>query len=512
LANCKDVAAFLSQVQSRNVSTRLPEPDLAELERLSLIRLVAADQFQQLSQEIQGLVPTQQVIARETAQRAQLATQVRDESRKTHSILFHLEGQEKRQAETAKESQDEAALRSLDADLSARERQFADLMAKRSMLDTLTPFDGRYVALTGVGALALRDLGVRLYRVSDLDFRSYWTQSQQVEGELEGIAAQSASYMGGLVPALPQVDRSYLWAISIGLAKSGGDPGMRAGTFLRSYSQIGRLTPNEENRLMAAEILTAANRPLTETLPAIAQLAEAARKLRVPNESALGVGAILLMGQRGDGTFATDTLPRFLQMTRSYESAALLAVVNRPFDELSGRFNSMRSTFGGWGFQPSEDVELSSAYLAVSDLPLEGVTGKLAILTRGMAMYLQYPLVAASILAAVPVLEANETLSLLERAYEIIGQRTGPMSQAELICLAVRMVHGIKIASVDELDTTARAAPAATAARPTGFYYPRGPGFFFLPLIVTHGAYYSTFSGVGGVHPGHVHAVGGFAG
>jgi hypothetical protein len=188
-------------------------------------------------------------------------------------------------------------------------------------------------------------------------------------------------------------------------------------------------------------------------------------------------------------------------------------VVNRPFDELSGRFHSMRSMFGGWGFQPSEDVELSSAYLAVSELPLEGVTGKLAILTRGMAMYLQYPLVAASILAAVPVLEANETLSLLERAYEVIGQRTGPMSQAELICLAVRMVHGIKIASVDELDATARAAPAAaTAARPTGFYYPRGPGFFFLPLIVTHGAYYSTFSGVGGLHPGHVHAVGGFAG
>jgi hypothetical protein len=108
-------------------------------------------------------------------------------------------------------------------------------------------------------------------------------------------------------------------------------------------------------------------------------------------------------------------------------------------------------------------------------------------------------------------MEANETLSLLERAYELLGQRTGPMSQAELICLAVRLIHGIRVRSVDELDATARAAPAAATGAARA-YYPVGPRWFFVPLIVTHGAYYSTFSGFGGPHPGHVHAVGGFAG
>jgi len=77
-----------------------------------------------------------------------------------------------------------------------------------------------------------------------------------------------------------------------------------------------------------------------------------------------------------------------------------------------------------------------------------------------------------------------------------------------LICLAVRMVHGVRPQTIQNLDTTATAAPAAAGA---GYYY--GPRFFFVPILVAHGAYYSTFSGVGGAHPGHAHfGTGGFTG
>ena len=164
--------------------------------------------------------------------------------------------------------------------------------------------------------------------------------------------------------------------------------------------------------------------------------------------------------------------------------------------------------FASWGYEPSEDVELSSAYLTVSELPVEGVSTKLAIISKGLHAYLQYPLVASAILAAIPVLEANETLNILEQAYEIVGRRAMPMTPPELICLAVRMVHGVRPQTIQSLDTTATPT-ASSAAR--GYYY--GPGFFFVPIFIAHGAYYSTYSGIGGAHPGHAHfAAGGFTG
>jgi hypothetical protein len=258
---------------------------------------------------------------------------------------------------------------------------------------------------------------------------------------------------------------------------------------------------------MSSEMLASLRRSIAESLPLLGQLDAQVQRAGVPKEASLGVASILLLGQRQDGTFATANLSNFLRITRSFESAALLAIVNRPFEEQAGKFTSLRAMFGGWGYQPSEDVELSSAYLTVSDLPAESVGTKLAIITRGMGAYLQYPLVASSILASIPVLEANETLNLLEHAYEIVGPRAMPLSQPELICLAVRMVHGIRNETVSNLDTTAT-APAVTTA--TGSYV--GPRFLFVPLIVTHGAYYSTFSAFGGAHPGHAHSGGGFVG
>ena len=271
---------------------------------------------------------------------------------------------------------------------------------------------------------------------------------------------------------------------------------------MSAYNQIGGLAHNVENRLMAAEILSCLPRGVPESLPSLSQLEKEVRKVGVPKESSLGVASILLLGQRADGTFATSNFVECLRLTASYESASLLAIVDRP--DVISKFTALRSLFASWGFQESEDVELASSYLAISELPVDGISTKLAILSRGLAAYLEFPLVAAAIMASIPVLEANETLNLLEDAYEIVGRRAMPADQSELICLAVRMVHGVRTETVSSLDTTAPPTPTAV-----GYAYMRGPGFFFVPLIVVHGGYYSTYSGIGGAHPGHVHGGGG---
>lgn len=507
MSNCQAVYVFLSGVRGRNVATPLPDADLQYLAQQKWVQLLTTDEHDQLTKDVQALTSARQAISNEAAYRARLSSTVQTEDRRAHSILFHFEGRDKQTAQLQKEAQDRAALQSTTVDLTARQQAFNALVQKQSLLDTLCPYGTGYVALTGLGALQQRDLGIRLYRVSDVEFSTYSQQSDAVEGELTSIATRGSQYFTTLAQPLAAVDRSYLWAISIGLAKLETDVPTGVATFRDAYTRLGALSHNEENRLMSAEMLSSLRRSVADSIPALGQLDAWVQHAGVPKESSLGVASILLLGQRQDGTFATANLANLLRLTPSFESAALLAIVNRPLDEMVAKFNFLRTMFRGWGYEPSEDVELSSAYLALSDLPADSMNAKLAIITRGMGAYLQYPLVASSILASIPVLEANETLNLLEHAYEIIGQRAMPLSQPELICLAVRMIHGIRNETVSDLDTTATAPTAAA----TGAYYV-GPRFFFVPLIVAHGAYYSSFSGFGGAHPGHAHFGGGFVG
>jgi hypothetical protein len=508
MASCQDVYTFLTQVSNRSVTATLAPADLATLQQLNLVQIVAANQYAQLLQDVQSLGSEQQTLAEKAAARAQLADQLRQEDMKSHSILFHFAGKDKQSAELQKEAQDQSTLQAEDSDLAAEEKEYDQNMGKRALVDTLTPYGGGYVGLTSLGTMSLRDLGTRLYRVSDLPFASYMGQSQQVDRELNDMANQSAQYFSALAGPLASADRSYLWAISIGLAKRENDLQKGVSGFLDAYNGLRDLAHNDENRLMSAEILAAGSRSIADSLPLLKQLDGTVRHLGIPKQSSLGVASIILLGQRADGTFATENLQTWLRTTPSYESAALMAIVNRPLDEIGDRFGSLRSMFGGWGFAPSEDTELSSAYLAVSDMPLDGLSPKLAVLTRGLAAYLQYPLVASAILASIPVLEANETLQLLEQAYDIIGKRAMPLSQPELICLAVRMIHGIRAETVTGLDTTAAAVPAP----PVNFHYMPGMWFFFVPVFVGHGSYFATYGAFGGAHPAHVHAMGGFVG
>ena len=507
MSTCKEIYGFLNQVSVRSVTTPASDPDQAVLAQLGLVQFLSADQYRQLSDSVQSISSSQQAIAQETAQRVGLALDVAGDTRETHSLRFHLEGKEKRDTLAQREASDEARLKSIDQDLAQKQQQFDLLVAQRSLFDTLTPCGVRYAGLTALGSVELRELGLALYRVSDSDFGAYWNQAQRITQDLTGLASVGAQYFGGLALGIEGADPSQLWAIAIGLAKNPTNPFQGTADFVRAYDLVVPFSDNVENRLLSAETLSAVREPVAETLPALNQILKDVRKLNVPRASALGVASILLLGRRADGTVATPSLAQYLRLTQSFESAALLAIVNVPVDSLGAKFGSLRSMFASWGYRASEDVELSSAYLAVSELPVEGIATKLAIIVKGLSIYLEYPLVAAAVLASLSTLEANETLNLLGRAYDIVGRRAVGLSQGELICLAVRMLHGIRDELVAPLDATARVPPPPP---PTPGMY--GPRFFFVPIIVAHNAYFSTYSGIGGAHPGHVHGFGGGAG
>ncbi len=504
MANCRDVSAFLDQVRARSVTAVAPPALTDRLVALDYVRILSADQVQQLQSDVDGLAASQAAIQQEAAQRAALAGELTRDVARDHSILFHLHGQATQAQELQAEADARAQLDRTNADLSQKEQAFNELLGKRALLDSLTPYGSGSIGLTVPGAVAQRDLVVRLYRYGDTDFDTYVAQTQHIDQELANLGAGAAAYAPGLAGGIPGGDPAYLWAIAIGLAKSQPSPQAGLAKFLQGYAATAPLSQNVENRLMASEILAALPQPPGDAVATLEQLLPAVRKIGVPAPSALGVAAVVLFGRRADGTFATDNVQQFLQLTRSYESAALLGITNVPVDTLAAKFRSLRTLFGSWGYQPSEDTELASAYLAVSEYAPEQVSSKLAILAKGLLAYLQYPLVAAAILTAVADLEANETLNLVEKAYGIIGRRAVGLSQGELICLAVRMVHGIRNELVGTLDATAAAATAPAGAVRSGFY---GPRFFFVPIVIAHGGYFSTYSGVGGVHPGHVHGL-----
>lgn len=507
MATCNQVASFLEQVSAKSVTDKLGEDDLAALEKLGILRRLSSGDVQAMEAQVAQLQATQLEIGQHLAERQQAAGTLASDAKRSHSILFHLEGVDEQHALLERLQQEGQALKTLDAEILQHQQAFAQLLVNRALLESVGAYNGGYVAITTPGRMALRDLTARLYRVGDQSFADYWAEATRVDDELTTIAATGARMIAPLAQELPDVERGYLWAVAIGLVKAGGDPAERLRLFFDAYDHVVPLSENTENRLMAGEILAALARPLDEATAWTRTVMHEVAEMGVAEEAQLGVAAILVLGQRADGTFATESLRRFLTTTASCEAAALLAIQNRDFTELSGRFTQLRGLFAAWGYSASEDTELSSAFLATSDLPVESASPKLAILTRGLAGYLAYPLVASAILASIPVLEANETLNLMEKAYEILGQRTGPISQAELISLAVRTVHGVDVRSVNALDPTAAAHPAAPS--PPGFSYVGIPPRLWLPVYIAHSSYYATFSGIGGPHPGHVHAWGG---
>jgi len=123
--------------------------------------------------------------------------------------------------------------------------------------------------------------------------------------------------------------------------------------------------------------------------------------------------------------------------------------------------------------------------------------------------YLEYPMVAAAILASIPVFESHEVLDLMEKAVTMLSGYAVGLERSEVVALAVRMIHGVRNELVKQIDPTAKLSDT-----PVQFTYGSHPAFFpgFFPVIVAHSYYHATFSGMGGFHPAHSHGVGGFAG
>ncbi|MGA2680430.1 MAG: hypothetical protein ABSF44_01365 [Candidatus Bathyarchaeia archaeon] len=517
--HCNDARTFFSQIAEKSISIQIQQTDMDYLRNGGYLSVMQKEDYDRASAEVSNLTQMNiDLVNAENADRSAKAT-LQEEDKKTHSIKFYFEGKETKEAEREKEESEKSVVSKMDADIAERDTKINELIQKKSIIDRMVPYGGQYLSLTGLGVITLNDLNVRNYRVADSEFSDFVEETRATYSELRSIADRGSFHVSNLRIKFPEMDLSQLWSVSIGLAKLQGDPNQIGQRFLFALDLIKHFDSTLQNKMMAAEIMASsradpAQSPNNSDLQNLSELlVKLDRQLRhdahVPKPLSVGVAATVLFGRRFDGTFSTDRFVEFSKMTSSFESAAILSITNEPSDQLAGKFQSFRSLFNSWGFQVSEDTELASAYLSISDLAPDEVKLKMSIIENGLRNYLEYPLVASAVLASIPTLEANETLDLMEKAYSLLGSYAADLERSEMISLAVRMIHGIKNELVKQLDPTATIVktPVQFTYVPTNIFF-----LYYAPLIIAHSSYYSTFSGIGGFHPAHVHGVGGFMG
>ncbi len=527
---CGEVRTFLSRISGREESSSplsIPPTDLDYLTANSIVSRMSNEDHEKAALDVARLTQlVSQVGAEREKEEAEDATMRQDEQ-KEHSFTFHLEGEAEKEQLRENVQREEAAVSQEEAELKAMEANVNTLIQEKSAFDRMVAYDDGYLSLTGLGTIVLSDLIVMDYRVADQEFSGVLAEIKSTNEELRSIADRAASYVASLKPLAPDLEKeerqegaaepqppavwapSSLWSAAIGLAKLTGDPEQIHARFVQALTALKDLKATTPNKLMAAEVMTALGQDVSGMEATLKDLDGQLRSQGVPNELSAGVAATLMAGKRFDGTYPTDRFSQFKDATPSFEAASILAVSNLPVDGLTSRFHGFGLLFTEWGYMESEDTEISSAFLAIGELNPVEVQERLKYIIEQLKNYLEYPLVAAAILASIPVFESHEVLDLMERAVAILSGYAAGLERSELVALAVRMIHGVRNEVVRKVDPTAKIAET-----PVQFNYSTAPGLFMwhYPLIIAYSSYHSTFSAMGGFHPAHSHGIGGFVG
>src|SRR6266487_499501 len=527
---CSQARTFLAQLYDREEPIT-PVPS-ADLEYLSVNGYVLKTTKEDYEKGVSDVARLSQMITQVDTEKSRLeqaeATLQADEQ-KEHSFQFHFEGEDAKDELRERIQEETAAVSGEAFELNQLEATVNELIQEKSVVDRMVAYDGGYVSLTGLGVLVYNDLSVRYYRVADREFADFIAEIKATYAELRSIADKATSYASWIRPQVPEIEdledsengdtgngveaRSLLWSTGVGLAKLQRDTAEISRRFSEALLALRTFDSTLPNRLMAAEIMAAMGTQDVQSLrPILKNLDQQLMHQGVPKEQSAGAAATIMAGRRFDGTYPVDRFAQFKHLTKSSEAASILAIMNVPIDGLSSKFQQFKSLFTSWGYMTSEDTEISSAFLGIGELNADEVEEKLKYIIEQLQNYLQYPIVAAAILASIPVFEAHEVLDLMEKAVTLLTgyattYATG-LERSELVAMAVRMIHGVRNEIVKEIDPTAK-----ITGTPVQFTYGPHPLFFgYYPVIIAHGSYHSTFSGMGGFHPAHNHGVGGFAG
>ena len=505
--DCKRAKAILDNMNLRKTLDDMTQQEGAELMQIGASNILSEEQFKSLSDEVSKLAADQsEEMSDEMGLRKERVDERVDE-KKEHGMAFHLRSEKKKDEIRERVAKENEIIGEYTEKISNEQKGIAELISKKTVLESLYKNANSYVGITTTGKALLSNLTLKMYRVSEMTLDEYQAQEKAIEDELTAIAKDSVGHFERLKPSMEDVDETHLWSVCVGLSKIDGDSNAMDEKFVSAYRFFSDESKNSDNVMMGAEMLSESQLELDKAFDDIEELKKRVhKKLHVAKESAVGVASMLFIGMNRAGEYPLDRLENYMRITPSTDAATVMAIVDKPVEDVNHKFDSMRNIFQVWGYEQSEDTELASAYLAISEIPAEGFQTKLGIIIEGVKNYLEYPLVASAILAEISVFEANEALNLLSRSYTILGRYIRGLDQPELIGLAVRAVHGMRNETIKKLDTTAKIknTPVQFTYRPYGSFMP-----YYIGFACVHSGYFSTFSSIGGAHPGHIHVSGG---
>jgi hypothetical protein len=462
---CNDAMIFLSQVSAKSITAPISDENLNFLISNGYVDRISKDEYEKLLASVSSLSKAtgerEEAHAKELTDEESLA---RDQ-KKVHSIRFWFEDHEKKESDRERVQTDEQLVEKDEEILHEKDDEVQSLILKKSTLDRQVPCNGCYLSLTETGVVMLYDLTIRNYRVGNNDFKDFIQETKATVMELQSIAERANHYYSEIKAAIPSIypisreeeeeyriksrgiESSQLWAISIGLAKLEGDPDKIKENFLQILGILKSNNSNLDSKLMAAETLVASG--YTVNTPQIhdtlSNIDSQIRKAKAPEELSAGISATIFCGQSP----VPDGLTRFndfAKITKSYAAASILSISKESEDELRQNFDFFKSTFDEWGYSPSEDTDLASAYLAVSvpKTSRENLKDKMKVIIDALKDEFGFPLVPAAILTSIQSLNANELLDLVEKGVTILKSQplTAGLEHSELASLSIRMIYG----------------------------------------------------------------------
>ena len=152
---CKDVRIFFTQITEKSVSMPIIQSDMDFFNSKGFLSVMEKQDYDQAAAEVSNL--TQMNIDKvnaENADRSEKAALQEDE-KKTHSITFLFEAKESKDAEREKVESEKGVASKMDAAIAEEDAKINDLITKKSMVDRMVPYGGKYLALTGPGIMML---------------------------------------------------------------------------------------------------------------------------------------------------------------------------------------------------------------------------------------------------------------------------------------------------------------------------------------------------------------------
>src|SRR5215471_7717900 len=138
---CGQVRTFMSQVAGKSVSTPV-QVDVSYLSANGYVLVMPKDEYDRAAADVARMVRMNEDLYQERLQAMNAQEALRNDEQKTHSIMFHFEGKEKQEADTARVESERSALAREWADITDKDSQIAQIIQKKSMVDRMTLYNG----------------------------------------------------------------------------------------------------------------------------------------------------------------------------------------------------------------------------------------------------------------------------------------------------------------------------------------------------------------------------------